>query len=100
MQTNVWIPISNISDAEKIWSGTRIRLFNVGLNVTNKENDYYDYLVSYIYDNDDLLQLTNLSQGKAGNILCVIPKDKPNHYSMGKSLKEMVGLENTYVCFE
>lgn len=95
-----WKHLINISNDEKIWVGTKIRFFNIGLNVTDKEHDYYDYLISYIYDNNDFLQLTNLSQGEAGNILCVIPKDKPNHYSLGKSLKEMVGLENTYVLYE
>lgn len=95
-----WIPLINISDDEKIWAGTKLRLYNVGLNVRNKQNDYYDYLVSFIYDNQEYLQLTNLSNGKAGNILCVIRKDNPNHYSLGKSLKEMVGLENTCVKFE
>lgn len=100
MQTKGWKHLINISNDEKIWVGTKIRLFNVGLNVTDKEHNYYDYLISYIYDNNDFLQLTNLSQGEAGNILCVIPIDKPNHYSLGKSLKEMVGLENTYVLYE
>ncbi|MBP1960836.1 hypothetical protein [Paenibacillus aceris] len=95
-----WIPLINISDDEKIWAGTKLRLYNIGLNVRNKQNDYYDYLVSFIYDNEEYLQLTNLSIGKAGNILCVIRKDIPNHYSLGKSLKEMVGLENTCVKFE
>ncbi|GIO56844.1 MULTISPECIES: hypothetical protein [Paenibacillus] len=100
MQSKGWIPLINISNDEKIWVGTKIRLFNAGLNVTDKEYDYYDYLVSYIYDNNDLLQLTNLSQGEAGNILCVIPKEKPYHYSLGKSLKDAVGLDNSYVLFE
>ncbi|MDQ0876091.1 hypothetical protein QFZ77_004750 [Paenibacillus sp. V4I3] len=100
MEATGYVPLINISNDEKIWAGTKVRLFNVGLNVADKEHDFYDYLVSYIFDNDDLLQLTNLSQGKAGNILCVIPKDKPNHYSSGKSLKDMVGLDNTYVLFE
>ncbi|WP_169089364.1 hypothetical protein [Paenibacillus sp. PL91] len=94
------MPLVNISNDEKIWAGAKLRLFNVGLNVADKKQDYYEYLVSYIYDNEDFLQLTNLSEGKAGNILCVIPKDKLNHYSLGKSLKEMVGLDNTYVLFE
>ncbi|RCW40858.1 hypothetical protein DFP97_12913 [Paenibacillus prosopidis] len=50
-----WIPLISISNDEKIWAGTKVRLFNVGLNAADKEHDYYDYLVSYIFDNDDLL---------------------------------------------
>ncbi|KHL96816.1 hypothetical protein QW71_04055 [Paenibacillus sp. IHB B 3415] len=68
----------------------RVRLFNAGLIVKDKKTDYYDYLVLYSYANDDNLQLTNLSKGEAGNIIFVIKKDKPNHYALGKTLKDMV----------
>jgi len=100
METSKWIPVRNISDDEKIWAGTKVRLYNVGLKVKDKTDDYYEYLVSYIFDNNDYLQLTNLSRGKAGNILCVLKKDRPNHYSLGKTLKDMIGLDNTFVLFE
>ncbi len=100
METEAWIPLIDIEDDGKIWAGTKVRLYNVGLNVKDKSLDYFDYLVSYIYDNNDYLQLTNLSQGEAGNIICVIKKDSPNHYALGKSLKEMMGLENTYLLLE
>ncbi|MDU0202110.1 hypothetical protein ACYEXS_26845 [Paenibacillus sp. MAH-36] len=100
MQRADWIPLRNISDNEKIWAGTKVRIYNVGLNVSNKNHDYYEYLVSFIFDNDEHLQLTNLTQGKAGNILCVVKKHTPSHYSLGKTLKAMIGLENTFVFFE
>ncbi len=100
METSKWIPLVNIKDEEEIWVGTRVRMYNVGLNVVDKKDDYYEYLVSYIYDNEAYLQLTNLSQGKAGNIICVIEKDLPNHYALGKTLKHMVRLESTFVQFE
>lgn len=100
MEKSEWIPLKAISDDCKIWAGTRVRLHNVGLNVVDKNNDYYEYLVSFIYGNAVYLQLTNLSQGEAGNIICVIEKDLPNHYSLGKTLKHMMGQENTFVLFE
>ncbi|GLX66873.1 hypothetical protein [Paenibacillus glycanilyticus] len=99
MERSDWIPLRNINDDKKIWAGTKVRLYNVGLNVIDKADDYYDYLVSFIYDNVEYLQLTNLSQGEAGNIICVIKKDTPNHYALGKTLKEMMGLEYTFVLF-
>ncbi|MFC4301961.1 hypothetical protein [Cohnella boryungensis] len=43
---------------------------------------------------------TNLTKGKAGNILCVVKKDTPNHYALGKALKNMIGIENAFVLFE
>jgi hypothetical protein len=95
-----WIPVRNISDDEKIWVGTRVRLYHVGLNVINKDDDYYEYMVSFIFDNEEHLQIINLTQGEAGNIFCVIKKDTPNHYALGKTLKAKLGLENTFVLFE
>jgi len=95
-----WIPLESIDDNQKIWVGTKVRLFGIGLKVEDKSDDYNDYLVSYIYDNNEFLQLTNLSQGEAGNIICVIIMDKPNHYSLGKTLKEILGVQNTFVLFE
>ncbi|TCN01323.1 hypothetical protein EV294_101777 [Paenibacillus sp. BK033] len=43
MERANWIPLRNISDDEKIWIGTKVRLYNVGLNVIDKADDYYDY---------------------------------------------------------
>jgi hypothetical protein len=100
METAKWVPLANINDECKIWVGTRVRLYNVGLNVENKKDDYFEYLVSFIYDNADFLQLTNLSPGEAGNIICVLEKDLPNQYALGKTLKDMMGLENTFVLFD
>ncbi|MEI5906633.1 hypothetical protein WAK64_06130 [Bacillus spongiae] len=88
--------LNDVNDDEKIWAGARVRLYNVGMNLVAKENDYYEYIVSYIYDNNKYLQLTNLTTGKGGNIICVIEKEFPNHYALGKTLKYMMGLENTY----
>jgi len=93
-----WLPLANLNDDTKIWAGTKVRIYNVGLNVSNKSDDYYDYLVSFIYGNNDFLQLTCLSQGEAGNIICVIKKDSPNHFATGKELKRMIGMDNTWVC--
>ncbi|MDQ0360768.1 hypothetical protein [Breznakia pachnodae] len=91
-----WIPIKDISDDMIIWSGSKVRLFNV-FEESKKEDTYLEYLVCYIYGNNDYLQLTCLSQGEAGNIICVIKKDKPNHYSTGKELKRMMDIDNSYV---
>ncbi|WP_172198718.1 hypothetical protein [Saccharibacillus qingshengii] len=97
MNTNVWVPLEKLQDMDPIWAGTTVRLYGVGLHVTDKSEDYYDYLVSYIYDNNEYLQLTNLSPGKAGNIICVIQMDQPHYYARAGNLKERIGIENTYV---
>lgn len=69
-----WISLNNIHDHEKIWAGARVRLYNVRMNNVDKENGFYEYIISYIYDNHHYLQLTNLTTGGAGNIICVIEK--------------------------
>jgi len=90
-----WIPLSEIDDNIKIWAGYRIRLYGINDNT----DDYYEYLVSFVYDNNEYLQLVCLSQGEAGNIICVLKKDLPNAHALGKELKHMMGLTNTFITF-
>ena len=92
-----WTPLSKLDDNIKIWAGAKIRLYDIGLNGVEKSKDYYEYLISFIYDNSEYLQLVCLSQGKAGNIICVLKKDLPNHYSLGKELKHKMGVINTFI---
>lgn len=81
-----WIPIREVSDDNQIWSGTIVRV--VGVN--NYETEFYDYIVSNIYDNNKYLQLTCLSRGEAGNIICVLQKEPGTNYALGKELKRML----------
>lgn len=92
-----WISLKDISDDMIIWSGTKVRLYNVFKGCESKRDIYLEYLVCYIYDNNDYLQLTCLSQGEEGNIICVIKKDIPNHYSTGKELRRMMDNDNSYI---
>lgn len=100
METEQWISLKDVEDNRKIYAGTKVRLYNVGLNVKDKKDDYYDYLVSFIFGNADYLQLVNLSRGEEGNIICVLQKDLPHQYALGKTLKYMMELENTFVLDE
>ncbi|AKR36462.1 hypothetical protein bcgnr5383_35650 [Bacillus cereus] len=100
MDNSKWMPLSTVDDDEEIWVGARVRLYNVGMNREDKENNFYEYIISYIYDNTNYLQLTNLTTGKAGYIICVIEKELPNNYALGRTLKQRIGLENTYFRFE
>ncbi|PIE93161.1 hypothetical protein CO726_22170 [Bacillus fungorum] len=51
-------------------------------------------------DDTNYLQVTNLTTGKASYIICVVEKELPNNYALGKTLKQRIGLENTYFRFE
>ncbi|WP_136479696.1 hypothetical protein EPD62_002215 [Acetivibrio thermocellus] len=97
MSKNNWIPISEISDDTQIWSGTIVRVFGVN----NCKEDFYDYIVSFIYDNTDYLQLTCLTQGEGGNILCVLKTEPNSNYSLGRELKRMMddGTNSVFVNF-
>ena len=39
-------PISEIPETVEFWSGTKVRLMNVGLNVDKPEDDFYDCLLT------------------------------------------------------
>lgn len=92
-----WISIREISDDTQIWSGTMVRVFGVN----NCEEEFYDYIVSYIYDNTDYLQLICLSKGEGGNIICVLQTEPNSNYSLGKELKRMIdnGKDPVFVNF-
>lgn len=56
MDNSKWMPLSNVDDDdEEIWVGARVRLYNVGMNREDKENNFYGYIISYIYDNTNYL---------------------------------------------
>ncbi len=93
-----WIPIKKIPDDTKIWSGTIVRVFGVSLNKDNYEENFYDYIVSFIYDNTNYLQLTCLAKGEGGNIICVLQTEPNSNYSLGKELKRMMD-DGTNSCF-
>lgn len=86
MDKDRWLPIKEISDDTPIWSGTIVRVYGVN----NNEEHYYDYIVSFIYDNVDYLQLTCLTQGEGGNVICVLQTEPNTNYSLGKELKRMM----------
>ncbi|NMD72721.1 hypothetical protein HHO41_21065 [Bacillus sp. DNRA2] len=96
-----WISVKEIADDTRIWSGTIVRIFRGALNEDNCEDSYYDYIVSFIYDNTDYLQLTCLSQGEGGNIVCVLQTEPNSNYSLGRELKRMMddGKDSVFVNF-
>ena len=85
------MPIECLNDKDKIYSGAIIRFYNkdkaiaedccLCINPT-------DYIVSEIYSNHNYFQLTCLSKGEEGNILCVL--ESQQHYTLGKEIKRML----------
>jgi len=99
LNSEKWIPLYKLTDDMKIWAGTIVRLNNVMFTPDDRVR-CYDYIVSFIYDNDEHLQLTCITQGEAGNILCVLKKDMPNHYALGTELKRMLSGEDVAIKME
>lgn len=85
-----WTTLDNISDNFRIYSGVVIRMYDVGLNVKNAEEDYYDYIVSEIYGDTDYFQLVCISSGEGGNIGCILKRHEGDSYVLGRELKRML----------
>lgn len=98
MHQEKWVPLKDIADDEKIWSGTIARIYD-GIS---RQDHFYDYMVTFIYDNTEYLQLSCLSQGEGGNIICVLKREPGRNYSTGKELKRMLGSEghSVYINYE
>lgn len=91
-QSDGWKHLTDINDNDKIYCGIIARIYGVGLNVKNKEDDFYDYIISEVYNEKKLFQLVCLSQGEEGNITCVIKicEDEHEVYALGSELKRML----------
>ncbi|MGG3129934.1 hypothetical protein ABEO94_05925 [Bacillus pumilus] len=98
---NDWISVREIEDDTRIWAGTIIRVFKEEINKDNIEDNFYDYIVSFIYDNNEYLQLTCLTQGEGGNIVCILQTEPNSNYSLGNELKRMMddGSNSVFVKF-
>ncbi|MGI1832187.1 MULTISPECIES: hypothetical protein [Bacillus] len=99
--SNDWITVQEVEDDTQIWAGTVVRVFTEELNKDNLEGNFYDYIVSFIYDNNEYLQLTCLTQGEGGNIVYVLQTEPDSNYSLGKELKRMMddGTNSVFVKF-
>lgn len=85
-----WSTLDNISDNFRIHSGVIIRMYDVGLNVKNAEEDFYDYIISEIYGEAEFFQLVCISSGEGGNIGCILKRHEGDRYVLGRELKRML----------
>ena len=93
------IPLKNIDDEIEFWKGTRFRQYEVGLNVDNKEDDYYEYMLAEIPGEKDFMLLTCVEGYKSGSALTLVKttEDKSKFIVNGKAMKYSMGTENTYL---
>ncbi len=93
------IPIKDIKDTDEFWSGTRFRIYNVGLNVKDKKDDYYEYMLAQIPGDNEHFLLTNVVGYKSGAALALIKTsdNKSKIVVTGKAIKFSIGTDNTFV---
>lgn len=93
-------PISEIDDKTKFYRGTRFRKYEVGLNVVNPEDDFYEYMLTIVPGESEYLLLTCVEGYKAGNPLAFVKTEPNKWFVTAKSLKWSMGIENVYLLKE
>ncbi len=93
------IPLTKVKDTDEFYKGTRFRIYNVGLNVKNKKDDFYEYMLVEIPGDDEYMLITNVVGYKSGSALALveIKKNKRKIVVTGKSIKFSMGKENTFL---
>ena len=96
------IPLSEIKDNDEFWKGTKFRQYRIGLNISDSEEDYYEYMLVEIPGEKNYMLLTCLTGHKSGSTLALVKTvDKTNKFVVsGKTIKYSVGVQNTYLVKE
>ncbi|MDO5981272.1 hypothetical protein [Flavivirga spongiicola] len=92
-------PLKEIEDKLEFWKGTRFRQYQMGLNVSEKEDDYYEYMLAEIPGERDFMLLTCVEGYESGSALALVKtsEDKTKFVITGKAIKYSMGIENTYL---
>ncbi|OED48098.1 hypothetical protein AB832_00380 [Flavobacteriaceae bacterium (ex Bugula neritina AB1)] len=95
-------PLKDIDDEQEFWRGTHFRQYEVGLNIANKEDDYYEYMLAEIPGETNYMLLTCVEGYKSGIALALVQmaEDTSKRIVKGKAIKYSMGTENTYVIEE
>lgn len=93
-------PISEINDKTKFYRGSRFRQYGIGLNVKNKEDDYYEYMLTIVLGEPDHLLLMCVEGYKSGSPLAYVKTEPNEMYVTANSLKRSMGVENVYLLNE
>ena len=73
--------------------------YEIGLNVSRKEDDYYEYMLAEIPGERDYMLLTCVEGYKSGSALAFVKtaSDKSKFVITGKAIKYSMGTENVYL---
>jgi hypothetical protein len=93
------IKLAELEDSEEFYSGTRFRIYKVGLNVSDESEDFYEYMLVEIPGEKEHMLLTNVVGHKSGCALAYVKTKK--HSSVfavtSKDVKFSIGTKNTYL---
>ena len=96
------IPLRDIPDEQEFWKGALFRLYEVGMNVTDKEEDFYEYMLVSDNSISEYMILANSSReaGRAnrGYVICYVQRLKNVNRAVvtGAAMKYSFGTEHTY----
>ena len=91
------VPLTEINDDEEFFIGTRFRIYNVGLNVQKKEDDFYEYMLTQVPGESEHLNMSNVNGHKAGYSLALVKLKIGTLVVTGKALKFSIGTKNTFL---
>lgn len=96
------VPLKDIPDDHEFWSGSLFRLYDVGMNVKDKTDDFYEYMLVLDLSFPDYMILANSSReagsAKRGSVMCHVKKleGANRHVVIGAAMKYSFGTEHTY----
>ena len=92
-------PILEFNNNHEFFSGTRFRVYGIGLNVNDPKDDYYEYMLAEVPGERDYMLATCVEGSKSGNALAFVKtKKETNKFCVTtKDLKFSVGSENVFV---
>jgi len=89
-------PLKEIDDNQIISQGTRFRQYNIGLNVIDTEDDYYEYMLVNNPSEPEYLLLVCVEGYKSGHSLALV-KAIDSYSVNGKAIKNSMGIKNTFI---
>ncbi|AUC15851.1 hypothetical protein BTO06_12125 [Tenacibaculum sp. SZ-18] len=100
MEKNIkLIPLKDIEDQIEFWKGTRFRQYGIGLNVADKKDDFYEYMLAEIPGERGFMLLTCVEGYKSGSALALVKtsENQTNFTVKGEAIKYSMGTENTFL---
>lgn len=96
------IPLKDVNDEIEFWKGTRFRIYGIGLNVENKNDDFYEYMLAEIPVERAFMLLTCVEGYKSGSTIALVKtsQNKSKFIVKCKEVKFSIGIENVYLIDE